>query len=266
MKTRLFIASDHINFFSYTVRIFLNSDLSRTKLYLYTLLMLLDFLFPKTCLCCNRLGTYVCLACEKGLKRISLDRCLCCNKVTIYGETHAGCRNTCAIDGVSSLVEYQKEARQVIKKLKYRLLRDAFQELFKILAPIMISKLARFKRLYPDAVLQPIPLHSTRMKMRGFNQSEVYARYLSGLLKLPLVDVISRGRKTLPQATMSTRQAREENIKNAFVADPKAEIKGKIYILVDDVITTGYTAQEAAKLLKTAGALQVYVFTLARGT
>lgn len=95
--------------------------------------MLLDLLFPKTCLGCGRLGIYICSACREKLVFIQKDVCVYCKKPADLGLTHVGCTRKMGIDGVMSVMRYDETSRKIIKGIKYRLIRDAFRELFSTL-------------------------------------------------------------------------------------------------------------------------------------
>lgn len=102
----------------------------------------------------------------------------------------------------------------------------------------------------------PVPLHPTRLKRRGFNQSLELARLPAKRLGIPLDHgALVRVRDTVPQMLLSKKE-RSTNLDGAFLADP-ARVRGKRVLLVDDVVTTGSTLREAVKALLAAGALSV---------
>ena len=113
-----------------------------------------------------------------------------------------------------------------------------------------------------DAVI-PMPLHESRLIARGFNQSYELARFVSRSLVIPCdVRALHRTRVTQPQVGLS-RSARRENVRSAFVAD-RARVAGRRLILLDDVITTGSTVAAAASALRSAGAVEVQAWSVAR--
>jgi ComF family protein len=113
-------------------------------------------------------------------------------------------------------------------------------------------------------LLMPVPLHPSRLKEREFNQSLLLADRINCRLRLPLsYGNLIRVRQTQPQTALS-RRARLRNLRRAFVVLRPEEVAGKRILLVDDVATTGTTANECAKALRRAGAADVYVGTLAR--
>jgi len=115
-----------------------------------------------------------------------------------------------------------------------------------------------------DAVLVPVPLHRTRLWMRGFNQSALVARELSRRLQLrsdPLA--LKRVKRTPALKGMSASQ-RRNTVSGAFTVRDKASVAGKTVILIDDVLTTGSTAEACARTLQRAGAARVELITWAR--
>ena len=115
----------------------------------------------------------------------------------------------------------------------------------------------------PD-VLLPVPLANKRLRQRGFNQAAMLARWLSQSLDLPCEErVLRRVKETGAQQDLDAK-ARKHNLRNAFSLMPDARIKDRHLALVDDVLTTGATAQALARLLMNAGAARVDVYCLAR--
>lgn len=110
----------------------------------------------------------------------------------------------------------------------------------------------------------PIPLHSTRKRKRGFNQSEVVAGILSELTGIPCrTDVLFRIRKTVPQKQLD-RRGRKDNLMGAFGVSREWNACENV-LLIDDIYTTGTTVGRAAKMLKKAGAQNVYFLTISIG-
>jgi ComF family protein len=113
-------------------------------------------------------------------------------------------------------------------------------------------------------VLMPVPLHPSRLREREYNQSLLLADQLNRDLRLPLVyDNLVRQRATPPQTELS-RSERLANLRRCFAVQRPEEVEGKRVLLVDDVMTTGTTVNECAKVLRKAGADEVFVVTLAR--
>ncbi len=111
--------------------------------------------------------------------------------------------------------------------------------------------------------LVPVPLHSRRRRERGFNQAQVLAEGISRAAGLPVEPLLRRIRYTTTQTNFDRRQ-RIENLRGAFDLAKGAEVQNRNLVLVDDVFTTGSTADECAMVLRQAGAASVRVLTIAR--
>ncbi len=163
-----------------------------------------------------------------------------------------------------SFGEYQGELRGLIHLLKYNSVLPA--------APVLGGMLSHaIAELLPGCVesaplIVPVPLHRSKRSERGFNQAELIARAAAKELSPSLevaTGILVRDRATRSQVGL-TRQERLENLCDAFcVADP-ARIVGRNVIVVDDVMTTGTTVSECARVLKDAGANRVWAATVAR--
>ena len=113
-------------------------------------------------------------------------------------------------------------------------------------------------------VLVPVPLHSRRLRERGYNQSTLLARELGKLVVLPVIDnSLCRIKDSLPQARTTAIEERRDNVKGAFACRDEA-LKARNVILIDDVCTSGATLEACALALKAGGAIPVWGLTLAR--
>jgi ComF family protein len=113
-------------------------------------------------------------------------------------------------------------------------------------------------------LLIPVPLHTQRLRERGFNQSLLLARQISQRRSIPLnFTALRRSRQTQPQTQLSGPE-RQKNVRGAFEVRNAQAVAGKRILLIDDVFTTGATVEECAKALLNAGAKGVDVLTLAR--
>jgi competence protein ComFC len=121
----------------------------------------------------------------------------------------------------------------------------------------------RLADLRPDAIV-PVPLHPTRQREREFNQAAVLALLAGARRGLPVEDCLRRTRYTLTQ-THFHREERFGNLQGAFALRRGARVEGRVLALVDDVLTTGSTADACARVLREAGASAVVVITVARG-
>lgn len=152
---------------------------------------------------------------------------------------------------VRDLIHHFKYNKQFhLRHLLARMLCEGFSE-------------ARVQALGVEGLV-PVPLHPAREREREFNQAEVLASLASKRLGRPMIDALRRVRYTLTQ-THFHREERFGNLEGAFALRRGAEIAGKNLALVDDVLTTGSTADACARVLKEAGASAVVVITVARG-
>jgi ComF family protein len=120
-----------------------------------------------------------------------------------------------------------------------------------------------FPRQPPDMVV-PVPLHPTRHRSRGFNQSFLIAQGMVGDRGWPIVpEALARVRNTRPQVSMPAEQ-RAANVAGAFAAPDPEIVRGKRILIVDDVLTTLHTVNECAGVLLEAGAAEVHVAAVAR--
>ncbi len=118
----------------------------------------------------------------------------------------------------------------------------------------------------PDMII-PIPLHSAKLRKRGYNQAAVVAKELGVLLRLPVsVKAFKRIRRTNPLKTLNPAE-RKRNLWNAFAVTEEGKnlLKGRTVLLIDDIYTTGSTMDEAARTLKQAGAEKVFYLTISIG-
>src|SRR6516225_7901764 len=162
---------------------------------------------------------------------------------------------------VTSAVNFTGEVKSLIYKFKY----DGDLLLARDLALLSLpawQKLAKEIDLASTYVI-PVPLHPSRLRQRGFNQSELLAKHLSRFFKIKLLrNALTRVKKTSCQQALG-KQQRMNNVRNAFRAYNRL-IEGKHMLLLDDVLTSGATLMECAKSLREAGAASTTAFTIAR--
>jgi len=165
---------------------------------------------------------------------------------------------------------YSGSLRALILQLKFR----RRERLGKRLGGFLLSPWNSLPGATNDLpILIPVPLHTSRKRERGFNQAELLALGLSREVAKnsgagrPRVEThcLIRTRPTSPQTGLSL-QSRKENVRNVFAVMTPERIRGRVLVLVDDVMTTGATLSACAEALKKAGALSVLGLTLARAT
>lgn len=160
---------------------------------------------------------------------------------------------------------YEGGLRELIHLLKYDQVRPAAAVLGRMLAEAIGNLQLGFS--HGPIVVIPVPLYVKKARQRGFNQSELIARSALKLLSGDAFElnagVLQRCRETRSQIGLSRHQ-RRENMRGAFIVAKPEEIAQREILLVDDVMTTGTTVSECARVLRRAGASKVYVATVAR--
>jgi len=227
-------------------------------------MFLKDLFFPKFCLGCLYLGSYICPNCQKKLLYVKKESCFYCQKPSPYGLTHFHCQKKDGIDGIMAVFYYNSLLRKIIKNTKYQRATKVLQELFQITSSNFIEKFLFFKD-FKNIYLQPVPLHPKKERERGFNQADLIISFFKKILPFPTASFLLRKKETQPQAQIKNKKERYLNIKGAFAIKPGIKIKPETKIvLVDDVLTSGFTLIEAAKTLKKAGVKEVFALTLAK--
>jgi ComF family protein len=123
--------------------------------------------------------------------------------------------------------------------------------------------LQNFNALRNIDLIIPIPLHPARLREREYNQSQILAAMVSGLLQKPLIcDTLLRIRNTKPQVELNEK-IRVKNIQGCFSIKNGERLKAKSVLIIDDVFTTGATLSEAARVIKEYGPLKIFALTLA---
>jgi len=158
---------------------------------------------------------------------------------------------------------YEEPIRSMILKLKYG--DNGF--IAKALAPYLAAIYLKYIQQNFDSppIIIPVPLHKTRYRERGYNQSEILAKELASYIKLPIMTkVLIRHRKTIIQKDMDIA-ARTKNLQGAFSVLPEEveKIKNQNILLLDDVYTTGATTKECANVLRTNGIKNIAILTIA---
>jgi competence protein ComFC len=227
-----------------------------------------SLLYPATCTICGkhvRAGEYLCDGCEAKVVHIVAPFCETCSE-PFEGSissafTCANCAHrTIYFDAAVAAYRGRGIVRDVIHEFKYnrqihlrhlvaRWLRAAFDD----------GRL----RDYQFDVIVPVPLHPARQRERGFNQASLLAELLSTYTSIPCRPLLKRIRYTTTQTALD-RSERMENLHNAFRLRKNADVRGLRVLLVDDVLTTGSTLSECARVLKRADAISVHATTAAR--
>jgi len=222
----------------------------------------LDFALPPRCAGCGCIVADVhsfCTECWTEVEFLGETGCVTCGLPLQATEAQ-----TCGIclakppriARTRAAVAYDDLSRSLAIRLKYGRKVAIARTMARYMAPLVAHS--------PEPILVPVPLHRSRLWQRGFNQSALVARELSRRLKVPAASLaLCRSRRTPPLKGMSPLQ-RRKTVAGAFEVRNKAAVAGKTVILIDDVLTTGSTAEACARTLQRAGAARVELITWAR--
>ena len=226
----------------------------------------IDLVLPPRCPGCRVIvaddGRF-CLDCWQQLRFITAPLCARCGAPFEHDLGPAAECGQCLAQPprfttARAALVYGGPARTVLLALKH----GDRQHLARVMAPHMLR--AAGEMLDPDVVLVPVPLHRGRLWRRGFNQAALLAQALARLSGAPVaVDALQRVKPT-PTSQGMGRKARAANVRGAFRVADRDRIRGARVVLVDDVLTTGATADACARLLRRSGAREVHVLTFAR--
>jgi ComF family protein len=231
---------------------------------------ILDLIFPVSCLGCGQDHVWLCDHCAQMIPILEEFFCPVCSKGSLRGEVHGHCRRCSSLDGIFIAGDWKNNLlRKVIYRFKYNFVRD----LNFFLGKLLIEKLEQADNFFVPSIsekyfeaLVPVPLFSRRELWRGFNQAELLAGEVGGFLLIPVLNQAVKRIKNTKTQVGKNQKARQKNMLDAFAPGLEiAEVKGKKILIVDDVVTTGETIAAVAKILKLAGASEVWGLCLARG-
>lgn len=219
----------------------------------------LDTLFPPYCLHCKALNSWFCENCLSQVDYITTHICSRCGTPWANGSCkHCLQHQLHDINGIrAAACFYDDPMRSTIHAFKYNNQ--------KAVAGVLGQILAKTYQQYnlKAEVLVAVPLHPSRLKERGYNQSELLAQQLGRLLQLPVSSLtLQRTKKTKSQITLGATE-RKENVAGAFACCDN-RLTNKHILLIDDVCTTGSTLDACAAALKASGSASVWGLTLAR--
>lgn len=222
----------------------------------------LDYIFPKQCFGCQSEGEYLCSACFDKIRFLD-NKCYLCETETSSLGVCPSCQEKSSIDNIIVATKYGGSVvGRMVEDFKYNFVESLSEKLIQILAYQVREK--NLRSGIQSGVIVPIPLHKKRLAERGFNQSSVLARKLAEVFEVEVQEDILKRTKHTDQQAKLTRQERLVNIKNAFIVNSVVALPEHI-ILIDDVLTTGATFSEAAKILKKSGVREITCMAICHG-
>ena len=232
-----------------------------------TLNATLNLVLPNHCLACEEALSdepYLCGFCSDQVSVINGPRCKECGKPVGEFSTRenrcAECkRHPLQFSQASAPLPYSTVTRDLLLKLKFErkpLIADFF-------ADFLAQHFASMSWLVKVDVVVPVPMHWFKHLVRSYNQAGLLANNMASQFGMPVSNALKKTRHTQPQVRLA-RSARLKNVEHSIAVKKPADIRGKIVLLIDDVMTTGTTCSECARVLYEAGAEEVFALTVAR--
>ncbi|MDP2154587.1 MAG: ComF family protein [Sulfuricella sp.] len=215
-------------------------------------------ILPHHCALCGAtaLNQILCTGCDADLSHYRVPACPVCALPTPCGQVCGAClQRPPAFDRTLAAFSYSFPVDRLLHAFKY----SGNLALIEVLAKPLAQLAANHPK--PD-LLMPMPLHPSRLKERGFNQSLEIAKPISRWLGIPLTaDACERTRDTPSQAGLKWKE-RRRNVRGAFACD--LDLSGKSVAVLDDVMTTGATLEEISRALRRRGATTISAWVVAR--
>lgn len=232
----------------------------------------INLLYPRRCAICGEIvfpeASLIHPACISKISPIKSPSCKKCGKEVIgeYMEYCYDCsRHPRTFDGGMALLQYNEAAKHSMAAVKYKNRREYLD----FYAAAIDSRFRKKALRLGAHVLAPVPIHSSRRRMRGYNQAEELAVRLSERWGIPVDrDLLVRRKKTAPQRELNQAE-RLKNLQEAFTVNPK-RFSGSVgipesVILIDDIYTTGSTIEACTRALRKAGVKRVYFVVICIG-
>ncbi len=227
----------------------------------------LDLLYPRRCIMCDTILMHgesdICRSCKTEVQIIGDPYCMKCGKM-LEQEEAEWCRD-CQLhphvfERGRSLFLYEGRVKKSLYLFKY----GGRKEYAKAYAALAKQWLGEYIRKIQPQALVPVPLHRKRYRVRGYNQSEVFAKELGRRMGIPVASkLVQRVKNTLPQKELAL-QERQNNLKKAFKISEN-DVKLDTIIIIDDIYTTGSTMDALSAALKESGVRSVYFLTISGG-
>ena len=227
---------------------------------------ILRLIFPERCLLCDELlpfGKEEVFLCKDCLKSETLlEHCTTCSLcgAPSKDELCASClTHRHFFDKAVSCFAYKEQARSRILQFKFGNRRD----LYRGFAHQLSERIRPFSQKEPFDIVTYVPMTKAAKRERGYNQTELLADSISQALEISFSGSLLIKKKETPKQSTLSYSERWQNVSRAFILAKGISLRGKRVLLIDDVLTTGATADALSRLLKSAGANYVFVATIA---
>jgi competence protein ComFC len=235
----------------------------------------IDLVFPQNCHTCSaifsskssKFDDHLCLECASNMQKTPIISCILCGLSlnTTIEITTLKCKN-CAHKNIPyerllCCYNYEGQVKNLLCQFKY----DNRPYLAKTIAKLMINTLEEYAHTFKiiDYIV-PMPLHPAKHREREFNQVELISNELSAYLNKPVLCAIKRTKNTHSQALLRPEK-RPSNVRNAFAPLTNVSLNKKNILLIDDVVTTASTINEASSTIKKLGVNKIYALAFAKG-
>lgn len=224
-----------------------------------------NLILPNQCITCHSLSE--CNLCNNCIQKIPSANNLWIKEnlhqnIIFKPKTHTKIKTINKNSYLNAILSCTDFKHKIIKKSVHYLKYKNLPQLAIPMGTIMLRALSQHLKNTSDIILCPIPLHTSRLKFRGYNQADLLAKYLQKKLRLPIYLNLERIRNTPQQMRIKNKSSRIQNMNDAFIASKKNNLKQTI-ILIDDVTTTLSTIEQAAKALSKQGFEDIYALILA---
>ena len=228
---------------------------------------ILNALFPKFCVGCNKEGQYICEDCKVFLGEASLI-CPVCEKSSFTGQKHFHYSARYGLDGLVGVWEYEGITRAALNEIKHKHIFDTISEFVENAFEVMKKDVLRFQPFLSflcseDTYIVYVPMFLKKEKRRGFNQAKLIAETIGKITEKEIISLLMKIKDTSLQTDLN-KEERFKNVKESFDILPDLSFIPRNLALVDDVWITGATMKECYKVLKKAGVQNIWGFTLFR--
>ena len=211
-----------------------------------------DLIAPKKCYSCQKEWHFLCPQCLSIMSNFR-PYCYVCKDFSDNYLVHNDCKKEVYYDKMIVLSHYKNtHISKLIKDAKFYSKKDIFEDFWKYLKDLLLKNIGDLWLAKSDFIIIPVPMYFLRKLYRWYNQSEILANYIWEFSKIKVENKLIKRVKNTRQQSKLSKGDRRQNLDKAFKINKKIldKLDKKVFILVDDVVSTGTTINEISKLLK----------------